>query len=1666
MNTIDKLARRLNAIETTIKGYNTPQLSSSSIEDGSIDEYDSGALVGIIGRQYDGTHNHTVVNGPIPPTPGPAVVEGKSGMALVTWAGDFIYAYAPMDFARVEVHVSQDANFVPDVLPNSSTRVNTIEGAGGGQATFIKLAGTYYVRLVTRALSGRTGQGSNAVDVEVLPVVSEEELKAIEDALVVVNTDLDDLQLTLGNVNVDLTNAKTSLVALETELNGVDGTLAQLNTDLTNMDTRFGLYDTDLANAQTAVDNAIVKANGAVATAADAETAAAGAVSAADNAAAVAAGAKATGESAATDAAKAVSDALAAIDTATDAASAAEAARAAASAAQIDADDANSAALAAAGLADSKGEVITQASAPTGSRANSRNLWIRLSDFRPHTYNGTNWVAVTDKVATDAASAAVAAQTTANQAQQAANNAQGTANTALSTANGKNAITFSLTGPGNTPNKAGDIWFKKNTSEIILEQWEGAGGTTWTPKTLDNAVIASLDAGKITTGFINAGRIQAGSITIGAIRPGDVATPSNVSTAKGEAIATAAADATTKANNAKAAAEAAAALTAQAKADQAKADALAGAAVTAQEKADAAKAQAIADATAAAATDATGKANAAQAAAIAAAAAVEDRTLSRGTDLVTNGTGYLGNNYNFTSFDADLADVPTGATTAFRDKLTGYGGRFIDELISFDPTKRYQYSFGCRQTVPGATNRIYGMFIPYDSAGNNISPTHYMFIAGTTTTLAQPVNNGDTVIYLASVDNWYGQTGKVAGASSHLRAMIIWDYVDSNGKTWPAHTYSRNYSGTNRWADGAVDTVAKSITLNTPWDKGNLSAGHPVSNGSSGSSYMYATGIINTVVPEVWAAYSAVFTAGAMADVTAAEGRGGASWNTGVPPGTASIKVGWLLNAPANPTNLIVGRHAVALVSLSDASAAAQAAADQKALTDGWKFTGTTEINGGAIRTDTITAVQLAADSVIADKIAANAVVAGKIATNAVTANTIAANAITAGKIDADAVNTREIVAGAVTAEQIAANAVIAGTIAANAISARELAVDAVAAGTIAADAITARELAVDAVTAETILAGNVGADELAANSVIAGKIAANAIVAENITSGAITTAKLTALAVTADKLAANSVEADKIIANAITADKVAANAITTDKLAANAITADKIAANAITAVKIAANSIDVGKLVAGTLSADNITTGAINASISISTQGSVTAGDMLSSYTQQDSTGFHAYIISEEDNGMNAIPIASLGSGDNYLSFADTDLNILGGFSSSGAVSGQMLDIAQSATFNGPVLFNGDADLATHGTDGEFGPIIMGRGLFDNQFLAHNESHPRLDIGNKWMLGLAYGQVAYEKHSLSDFSTASFTAGYVREVVVVSFDSQSARVYNIQGMMGPIRSASSATVYGGLSLRYSTGTSPVGYDTGSQIGAVAYASTINHWNILSFNINLIAGVDIPADTQINLCLYFDVYAGEMQFSGSSVAALSVSDDGRKANDQIGRPNGRMGIAPSPPPVIKPKGYTKTYSSNWTQVFSQTGQTTNPDWHKSRLRAGRGGGSYYRSYAGFPSMVADLSGATVTKLEVYLYCDGEGASGAQHVGMHNHPSAISSEPGMNIAGKYGFRRNQGRWIELPSRYYADVKSGALRGVSVGQKAANSDDLLNFHRHTASSRPKIRISYRK
>lgn len=343
----------------------------------------------------------------------------------------------------------------------------------------------------------------------------------------------------------------------------------------------------DTANAATAAAKSATATAGQAKDAANAaQTAAESAKKTAGNAETLANTAKASANAAKSDAASAKTDAANAKTTASNASSVATQAKATADSAAQSATDAtnaaqkaNTAAAAAAGVANGKADVLIQSTAPATSMRKASTLWIDTTNGAntPKRWNGSAWVAVTDKAATDAANAAVkandaakTAQSTADKAQTAAanaasqaNQAQAAAQKAQTTADGKNLIYRGPDEPSHDGLKPGDMWWRtqkfwtrwkgeKNASPSMLADfytyWTGApnaspsvlvpladrvvevltwDGTRFTPFDLvaNNILAAGTVAAKhLAADSVTAEKVKANAITVDKLAANSVTT--------------------------------------------------------------------------------------------------------------------------------------------------------------------------------------------------------------------------------------------------------------------------------------------------------------------------------------------------------------------------------------------------------------------------------------------------------------------------------------------------------------------------------------------------------------------------------------------------------------------------------------------------------------------------------------------------------------------------------------------------------------------------------------------------------------------------------------------------------------------------------------------------------------------------------------------------------------------------------------------------------------------------------------------------------------------------------------------------------------------------------------------------------------------------------------
>ena len=358
-------------------------------------------------------------------------------------------------------------------------------------------------------------------------------------------------QGTADTANGAAKTAQDTANAANAAANSATGTAGQAKLTANAAQTAAESAKKTAGNAETLANTANASANAAKSDAASAKADASDAKATASNASSVATQAKATADSAA--------------QSATDAANAAQ--------------KANTAAAAAAGVANGKADVLIQSTAPATSMRKASTLWIDTTGGAntPKRWNGSAWVAVTDKAATDAANAAVkandaakTAQSTADKAQTAAanaasqaNQAQAAAQKAQTTADGKNLIYRGPDEPSHDGLKPGDMWWRtqkywtrwkgeKNNSPSMLADfytyWQGTpnnspsvlvplsdrvievltwDGTRFTPFDLvaNNILAAGTVAAKhLAVNSVTAEKVKANAITVDKLAANSVTT--------------------------------------------------------------------------------------------------------------------------------------------------------------------------------------------------------------------------------------------------------------------------------------------------------------------------------------------------------------------------------------------------------------------------------------------------------------------------------------------------------------------------------------------------------------------------------------------------------------------------------------------------------------------------------------------------------------------------------------------------------------------------------------------------------------------------------------------------------------------------------------------------------------------------------------------------------------------------------------------------------------------------------------------------------------------------------------------------------------------------------------------------------------------------------------
>lgn len=185
--------------------------------------------------------------------------------------------------------------------------------------------------------------------------------------------------------------------------------------------------------------------------------------------------------------------------------------------------------------------------------------------------------------------------------------------------------------------------------------------------------------------------------------------------------------------------------------------------------------------------------------------------------------------------------------------------------------------------------------------------------------------------------------------------------------------------------------------------------------------------------------------------------------------------------------------------------------------------------------------------------------------------------------------------------------------------------------------------------------------------------------------------------------------------------------------------------------------------------------------------------------------------------------------------------------------------------------------------------------------------------------------------------------------------------------------------------------------------------------------------------------------------------------------------------------------YTHTYEASWTAAFRGDGslrtdstdgfQGDSPNtssgnhktWFGNYTRDTNGNGQNDRT------VFDDVQGASITKVEVYLYfnhwhyADG----GTAVIGYHNvagatRPSAYDgARDDINEQRVSGWARSSGKWVTMPSNKYDGWRTGSIHGIAMGPGDGTDPEFYgrttgkhNNDTGTPSTAPKVRVTFTK
>lgn len=433
------------------------------------------------------------------------------------------------------------------------------------------------------------------------------------------------------------------------------------------------------------------------------------------------------------------------------------------------------------------------------------------------------------------------------------------------------------------------------------------------------------------------------------------------------------------------------------------------------------------------------------------------------------------------------------------------------------------------------------------------------------------------------------------------------------------------------------------------------------------------------------------------------------------------------------------------------------------------------------------------------------------------------------------------------------------------------------------------------------------------------------------------------------------------------------------------------------------------------------------------------------------DGNGFRAYgpdggepIVEMSSTGVNAFGITNPESGESVVTFDNE-----------GGAAVQSLAVADEARMDGPVVTGGDPLTSGHGS-GLYGVTMNGRDLLGATFANYVQAHPDVADGNAWMTVIPHGVIGQQEVSTpGQVWNATGGIDHARIRAAVTIDAVWGRMYQITYRTPAIRETSvvGGTI-GGVAIVHSPkdGVISAGSSTNKALqGSRYYLRGGDGFDQAIVTTYARCPEDIP-EGKIMLGPELYIYSGRAAVASGTADtsrwSVTVADLGLRRASYSGKDidSSKQGTANPPAPAPQPppiREYVSTENHSWHRNFNQNGTPYSSSKLDSKAVQGRS--PYYttggakKSMIGFPSFASFASGATVTKVEVYVYAETWHAAtgGTLVMGYHGAGSAPGSfaETTADIK-RQAMKRGEGRWITLPSSVHAAVKSGSFRGITL------------------------------